>query len=139
MTPTEKQPRWKNTMKCCVAAVSISILLYKGHAPATLHLARPTFHPCGSNWQICGSDKSAPPSHTTHVEIGLVCLSFVLPGPQLDGPGALTCASRKITLLLHTCSNLARYSISNEISTSAFHNLAYYLLHQPLNALFLDT
>lgn len=142
MTPKEKQPRWEITTKCCAGVVFTSALLHKGRAPAMLHLPGLTFRLCGGRWQSCGSDRSAPPFHTTHVEIILVRQSFLSPGQQLNGPEAFTCTSSKTTRLLLTCQSWHLGQFPMRFQQALCGNVghdAYYFLHQPSNALFLDT
>ena len=103
MTPTEKQLRWGITMECCAEAMHVSLLLHKGHAPAMLQLTGPTSRPGGDFWRNRGSDKSAPSSHTTHVEIILVRLISLSLSHKLGAPGALTYLSPKMKHLLRTC------------------------------------
>ena len=80
MTLREKPLRWKITMECYVEAVSTLILLHSGNVPGVGHLAGPTLGLLGDHWQRYGSDMSAPPYRTTHVEIILVRLSSFLSG-----------------------------------------------------------
>ena len=138
--PTEKQPRWAFTTKFCAEEVSTSLLLHKGHPPAILHLMGLAFHLREGQWQNCGSDKLAPPSHTAHAEIILVGLYFLLVGQQLDSSKVLTCISRK----LRVCCVLVKVGMSpmrfqQALCGNVGEKLTYSLLHQPSNALFLNT
>ena len=98
-------------MECCVEPVSTLILLHNGNLPGVEHLAGPTLRLLGHHWQSGGTDKSAPPYHTTHVEIIGVSLSSLLPGLLFDGLDASKCTSRKIMRLLCT------YQVVDEIMT----------------------
>lgn len=138
--PTEKQPRWEITTKCCAEAVSTSILLHPGHPPAMLHLTGPAFHLREDQWQNCGSDKLAPSSHTTHVEIILVRLYSLLVGQQLDDSGALTCISRKLRVYYVLVKvGMSAMRFQQALCGNDGEIFTYSLLQQPSNALFLDT
>lgn len=99
-------------MECCAEAVSTLILLHSDNVPGVGHLAGPTLRLLGHHWQSGGTDKSAPPYHTTHVEIIMVSLSSLLPGLLFDGLDASKCTSCKIMRLLRT------YQVFDEVGTS---------------------
>lgn len=138
--PTEKQLRWENMTKCCAEAVSTSILLHKGHSPAMLHLTGPAFYLHGDQWQSFGSDKLAPPSHTTHVGTILVRLCFLSPRQQLDDFGALTCKSRKLSVYYAPFKDgKSALSFQQALCGNFGQCFTYSLHYQPSNAHFLDT